>query len=214
MPALPPAGKVLRVAVQGIKSFENWANILHFLYTGANPSVADVTTVANDVVGFWNTYMKPRATVDTTLESVKVTDLSSAAGSQVEVAAGPIVGTNAEDPIPGSACFLVDYDVSLRYRGGHPRTYIVGGGDGDLDSAGVDWSIWNPSFIAAMATSWSGFTTHISAITVGATNLGDQCAVRYRSAGVPLAVPIVLDLPTFNTESRVCSQRRRLGKFS
>lgn len=214
MPALPPAGKVLRIALQGIKSAENWANILHFIYSGANPSVADVTSIAARVITEWNTYMKPRATADTTLETVKVTDLSSASGAQVESAAGPIVGTNAEDPIPGSACFLVDYDVSLRYRGGHPRTYIVGGGDGDLDTGAANWSVWNASFIAAMATSWTGFTTHISGFTAGSTTIGDQCAVRYKSAGVPLVTPIVLDLPTFNTESRVCSQRRRLGRFS
>jgi hypothetical protein len=109
-------------------------------------------------------------------------------------------------------CVLVDYPVSLRYRGGHPRTYIVGGGDGDLDTAGSDWSAWNSSFTTAVATSWAAFISGIEAITVGSTVMGTQCCVRYINAGAPLVAPIVLPLASFSVQTQLASQRRRIGR--
>lgn len=209
MTALPSVPGVLKTVIKGTKSSKAWANVLHYAYTGAPPSPTDVLAIAVDLVGFWNTYMKPRATADAFLEGAEVTDLSSPMGSQVDHVITPLAGTNGEDPLPNNVCFLVDYPVTLRYRGGHPRTYIIGGGDGDLDSAGSSWIFWNPAFITAMGTSWTGFTGGIESSTYGSTNVTNQCAVKYVEGGARLLVPVVMPLHSFATEANVASQRRR-----
>lgn len=209
MPALPSVPDVIKVVLKGRKSAKAWANVLHYVYSGAPPSLSDVTAVASDVAGFWNTFMKPRATADAQLEGVEVTDLASPMGSQVDHIITPIVGTNGEDPLPNNVAFLSDYPVALRYRGGHPRTYWLGGGDGDLFSAGSSWILWNPAFVVAMGTSIQGMLNSLPGATYGGTVIGDQCAVRYNGGGARLVTPIVLPLTSFSVEVNVASQRRR-----
>jgi hypothetical protein len=202
---------VLRIAIEGIKSGAPWANILHAAYTGSVPSVATLHAVATDIANLWAAHMQPRQTSDTSLETIKLTDLSSAMGAQVEDTHS-ITGTNGEDPLPSSVAALVDYPVALRYRGGHPRQYLVAGGDGDLFTLGLDWNQWNTAFLAALGTSWQNFTNGLSAISEAGTNLGELVAIRYLHDKAYLVPPIVLPLPSFTLSVLVASQRRRTGR--
>lgn len=208
---LPPAANILRTAISGLKSLEPWANVLHFAWSGATPTVANLHTVAVDIANLWNTYMAPRQTSDTAMTGIKLTDLTTSMGAQTEDPFA-VYGTNGEDPIPNQVCVLVDYPVALRYRGGHPRTYVVAGGDGDLTPGSGNWNQWNDSFLAAMGTSWQDFTDGVSAISVGGTNIDLLKGIRYVHAGIYLPVPIQLDLPSFTIGQVVATQRRRTGR--
>lgn len=219
MPALgplPPAANILRIALSGVKSLQPWANILHAAWSGTTPTVSNLTAIAGDIQTLWDAHMRPVQTVDTALHQVKLTDLTTDTGAQVE-APCDIPGSNGEDPLPSSIAVLIDYPVALRYRGGHPRTYLVAGGDGDLEPGAGDWNTWNPTFLASLGGRWQAFTDGISAISEGGTNVDHLKLVRYihkPHGGVPayLIPPEQFDLPSFTTSSTVASQRRRTGR--
>jgi hypothetical protein len=206
---LPSPGQILRVALQGAGDIYPWANILHWAYTGATPSVATLDTIADDIAGAWETDMASIYTVDNSLITTKVTDLSSAFGAQVERDTG-VTGTNGEDPIPNNVCTLITFPVALRYRGGHPRTYLAAGGAGNQATDSV--TEWNSGYITEVTTAWANFTDAVSVLSVGGCDLGDLVCVRYFSEGALLTDPIVLTLPTFEVSNRVASQRRRVGR--
>lgn len=206
---LPSPGQVLRIALQGAGDIYPWANILHAAYTGSPPSVSVLETLAAAIGTVWNSTIGGAFTSDNSLLTTKITDLSSDFGAQVEVDT-PNPGTNGEDPIPNNVCTLITYPVDLRYRGGHPRTYLAAGGAGNQATDSV--TMWNSGYVDEVTSEWTAFTDYISAYSASGLTLGDLLCVRYFSEGVLLTTPIVLPLPTFEVSNRVASQRRRIGR--
>jgi hypothetical protein len=209
MPALPPIANVLRLAISGTVGTHNWVNILHFLWSGSPPTVPSLGTWNNDVVTSWTALVTPLQDTESTLTGVLSTDLTSSSGAQVETAAD-VPGTRAGGQLPANACCLVDYPVSVRYRGGHPRTYLNIGVEADLDTP----STWGDSFVAAVVSAWEGFLGSITDTTIDGMVLGAVGTVSYRHALAPRPEPIFLVYTGggLTVQKELASQRRRIGR--
>lgn len=157
MPALPNIPQSLRVACTGtIASGDVWLSRFYLLYAGVAPTVAQLNTMAAAIATQWNTNIAPISDSDTALNGVEITDLSSPIAAQ-GFWTGSHVGTGFAATLPGDTCMVVAYEITRRYRGGHPRGYWRVGGESVLGNAGS----WASSFVTTAQAAFVAFFTGV-----------------------------------------------------
>lgn len=218
---LNPVPQVLRVVLEGFvdTSATNtlWANVIHFQYGGTPPSNATCATIAGNIATAWAANVASLCPSPTTLQVVSVTDLTSTSAGAGE-ALVLHAGTRGDDSIPANASVLISYPSSVRYKGGHPRTYLYVLGNADLKGA----TNWSDLAFVEVQTKWRAFLTAcLSAGAVG-TVLSSFCSVRYRGKFLPnggpphyyLNTPIVnpIGAATAIANQQMASQRGRIER--
>lgn len=212
MPPLPSPGMVVKMVLKYHRDDAAAENAEFFRYTASSQA-----TTAN-LGGLW-AYIETdffaayvgASLADLVMDSVELTDLSSSSGATYSTVPS-FTGTNTGSGISANNAVCVQHTIQRRYRGGHPRTYMMVGAAGDLATASI--RDWQPSFLTNIQNGWNSYNALFPYNTAGGT--WTRCSVSYYEtiAGVrtvrttPLVDPILVDI----AKSRVCSQRRRLGK--
>jgi hypothetical protein len=215
---LNPVPQVLRAFFEGFVDGTDtykWGNVLHFGYTGTAPSNTTCATIAGDMMAAWTSNMASLCPSPTTLQSVNVVDLTSTTSGE-GTALGTHPGTRGDDSIPANAAVLVSYPSALRYKGGHPRTYLYILGNADLTGAAE----WTP--LSEVNTKYQAFLAACASISVSGCNVNSFCSVRYRGKFLPnggpphyyLTTPLVnpITISTATARAEMASQRRRIGR--
>lgn len=126
-----------------------------------------------------------------------------------------VVNATGSDPVAGNAlppnvAAVISWDVDKRYKGGHPRTYLPGIGEGNLVNPGG--TNWNATFTSGLKAAGKTFLTQfISALS--AQLAGAAVGTLSRRSNYVWNTPPNF-WPYIDTKShpRVDTQRRRLGK--
>jgi hypothetical protein len=215
MPPLPSPGQVVKLEYNYASDDAVATNIFHFAYSGAGSlSIGELaafnssTEIATNISA---PYIGASLAATHGIDSF-ITDLSTDVGV-TGVLAYDWVGTNTGSPMPASAAVCVSHEILRRYRGGHPRTYMMVGSASDYGVSSI--KDWQTSFITNIQTGWSdflaGFPLTISARTWTPVNVS-----YYETVGGVKTVrptPLVDLIVAHVTRTRICSQRRRLGKI-
>lgn len=212
---LPPVPNVIKAVVAGATSFlKNWETIFHWVYHGVAPTSGQLRTLAGDILAAFGDNFLPLMPPSTMLVKAITTDLSTVMMPSME-ADNPLPGTSTADKLPANCALLYNWDVGMRYQGGHPRNYIYAGTDENL----LNESEWNPAFITTAQSAMSDFADAIDGLTLGGTTLDNMVMVSYYQGKDPItgkparrAVPLVLDYLEFSVNPLVGSQRRRIGR--
>lgn len=209
MPARPYVANVVKIAVEGTIGSHNFAIILHSQYSGSVPTAAELNTAATAMSALWTSGLKPYFSSTVVLSNIVITDLSSATGAQ-GVWGGTIAGTNAGAATGGNTAILVNYPSSIRYRGGHPRTYLPCPPDNNLATP----STLSAGAITEYTTGWNAFLAYLFGTSLGTTTLAGQCAVSYVTDKAPRVTPLVMPIAqnAITVEAGLASQRRRIGR--
>lgn len=215
---LNPVPGVLKVFLEGFidgTDTQKWGNVLHFSYSGTAPTGPTCATIASDIATQWGSHVASLCPSPTELKTVTVTDLTSTTSGE-GIALVSSAGTRGDDSIPANAACLVSYPTTLRYKGGHPRTYLYVLGNSDLTGAGQ----WTPT--AEVSTKWQAFLTAVAAISVAGTTLSGFVAVRYKGKFLPnggpphyyLTSPLVENIliSGLTVQAQMASQKRRIGR--
>lgn len=215
---LNPVPNVLKVFIEGntdTTDTEKWGNVLHFEYSGTAPSNATCATIAGNIITAWAGHVASLCPSPTTLKSVTVTDLTSPTAGE-GVGLTTTSGTRGDDSIPANAAVLISYPSALRYKGGHPRTYLYVLGNSDLTGAGQ----WTP--LAEVDSHWQAFLTAVLAAGASGTVISQFCSVRYRGKFLPnsgpphyyLNTPLVNVIPIAQAQAQaeIASQKGRVGR--
>lgn len=214
---LPPVPNVIKATIEGVTSFlKNWNTLFHFLYTGGPPTEANLVSLAAEVLSFFQTNFLPSTPPSTTIATAMVTDLSTVM-MPTAVVTNSMPGTSTADKLPANCAVLFNWNVGMRYRGGHPRNYIYTGADENL----LNESQWNTAFLDTMATAMNNFMGDLTDVTFGSTTIVEPVMVSY-FGGVPTiggvsqrrAVPLVLPITMGRVNPFIASQRRRIGRAS
>jgi hypothetical protein len=208
MPALRPAAGVARVVVSGKIEGVACNNVFHTANQAtplANWSPADLASLAGAVRSCYDSFIRPLLTNAYVLGDVTAVDLSSSTGAAATVSgSGP--GTGASPSAPANAALCVSWRVAMHYRGGHGRSYFSG-----LPST----AIFNAnSWLGATQTAWTtaaGFIKNSLTATYGAATC-QMIMLRRYSDGAELATPLQVPITGVSVDSRIDSQRRRLGR--
>jgi hypothetical protein len=207
MVALPPVSGVAKIVVKQQLATVNVFNVLH-AQTNDNHagSASELGNLATAVRAAWVANVIPLQNPALTLTDVVCTDLTSDTGAEATVT-GSTVGTSTGLASPANAAICWSWRIARRYRGGHPRTYIGGLSSTDQGSA-------NTITPARVTAHLAAATSLRTAINGAATVNGNWqlVVVHYRRNKAILPVPLVSSVNAVTVDTRLDSQRRRLGR--
>lgn len=212
MPPLQPAAHILRVRLAGsIQAVSPWNVILHWNYTGPQPPSTTINALCAGFATAWNTHLAPVHSSGvqlTTVEAVDLTAPDAAFGSALVSYAGAL-GTT---PLPASTAVCVSWKVNYRWRGGHPRSYFPAG----VAASTTNMRNWTSIAVQNFETAVNGWFGAMNAVTSGAVSGRLTCLRRYYTPvkgqpPVEFTPPLPLDFVAFDVDSRIDTQRRRLG---
>jgi len=207
MPPLPPVNHVLRCAITGLLAGTPWANILHVGYSGTLPIALSANAFATKIGLEWLSVWKPMQSHFLVYSECKVTDLTAPLAGVGVVALGghgAVIGGS----VPNQVAMLVHWSSALRYRGGHPRSYIPGLWESQLH----DSKTWVAALVALAQARLIAFEAVMGLFSHGGTTLTGLRVVHYRRHAAPLVPPQVEDILGGTIELEVATQRRRLGR--
>jgi hypothetical protein len=215
--------KTVRSALSGtIGGGEVWLTRFYTQYTGTAPSNAQLHTYDAALASAYTADLASLVDGASTLTQIESVDLSSAT-SAVDTSAESIAGTRSGAEVPAIACTVVSYEISRRYRGGHPRGYWRMGIANDLSDEG-HWtsgflssvlSGLNAFYTAVVAAGWSGAGT-LSHVNVsyysGFTVVVNPITGRARNVPTVRVSPLIDAVTSIIPRSSIGTQRRR-GNF-
>jgi hypothetical protein len=190
-------------------------------YSGSAPTAAELNSFCTSLAAAWVSDFKPMCTASCILVEIIAEDLSSSSG-----ASGTWSGSDAGDrggtTPTASVSALMNFTIARRYRGGKPRVYLPFGNTGDIASP----QSWGGSFVTAMNTAWASFiTAAVAAVWTGGGTLAQVNVSyyegfepfkgpsgRYRNIPTLRGTPVVDVVSSVVCNSKIASQRRRLGK--
>lgn len=209
MPPLPAAPSVLRFALNHSYGPIPVENILFFKYNGAQGTPADLSTLAVQVGTAWAGNMMNHLTHNLTLDTVTAEDLTS----NVSPSAIGVIGSAGGEPndgLPANCALVISHHISRRYRGGHPRTYVAG----LLAGAITDDHHLTPGNVTQFTNDYAGFVAAVVALADAHWTPLAPVNVSYHSAHALRVAPVIDPILTSDCQSRLCSQRRRLGPLT
>lgn len=216
---MPPIPSVIEVLLRGTTPGEIWENQLFYQYSGTAPSGSNLQTLAQVYMNAWTANVSSLCPSPIALASVVVTDMASNSGAQGSVSLS-VPGTRGDDVIGSNTAMLISYPVTLRYRGGKPRSYLLVGGNADNQ----DGMNWHQAFVTECQTKWNAFIGSVIGSSAGSTSITSHCAVRRHGKYLPnggppnfvLTNPIVLPLASNAgvAHQQMASQKGRIGRRS
>ena len=209
MPPLPVVPDVIKIEIEGTYHDAKWVNIYYTGYTGVAPPATDLNNYLASLLTNAIPKYAAEMSADNEVTSLKATDLASYTGATDTIPAS-VFGVRAGDFMPSNVAMVASCEIGRRYRGGHPRKYLPWGTAGTMASGStIDW---DSAFVADCQTKFTGVLTDMKGFTSGATNWVNNVNVSYVDAKVRRMVPVVDVITSSIIRSRICSQRRRLGK--
>lgn len=212
MPPLPPVAGVIKAELLWTQSGAPAANIFHIGYSTSPPSSADLASLAARFGGCITTLGWPLINMlspEVELVEVICTDLSSDS-SNIGSASTHTAGSDDHPVISAGSAFLVNWLITRRYRGGHPRTYWPAPTSEFLSSQ----TTWSSGCLSDMATSMTAFLANLNGQTFGSLVTTQVGAVSYRTGDAPRVTPIFEPFVGYTLNGLVATQRRRIRSSS
>jgi len=210
MPPLNPVPHTLRVVFNGTYGAAKWANVMHVDYTGPTlPNTSDLNTVATNLFGYYQSDFMPLVSGSATLLGCTVTDLNSSSGAVGFHAGSAAGGRGTGSNMSSNVALCLSWKQVIRYRGGHPRTYLCGMEGNDL----TDTDHFNATYVGLAKTAMSAFLANVNGMATPSTFVPYRLGyVKYVANKVVLTNPTFLPFVGYDVNSRVDTQRRRLGR--
>lgn len=210
MVAKLPASDVLRVAINMDFAGKPAVNILHAHVTlnGAFLLGGDqITTICEGIFNSWSARVMPALSSSLHLVSVDAVDLSSDLGGS-GIHSGNTAGGQTTPALPANVALCVSWKEAIRYRGGHPRTYLAGICEGQL----ADPRHVTATVATGMAANMNQFLADVNAITTPSVTTLRVGTVHYERHKLKINPPNFIKYDIAEVNSRIDSQRRRLGR--
>lgn len=185
-------------------------NVLWFRSASAGtPSQANLTSIANAFDAVWNTLFAAYGCSTAHYTGNVTTDWGSATGGEWSTVGAytPVAGTSG-NPLPENVAILVSYQIGLRWRGGHFRTYLPYVGSGSVQTADGN------KVVAAVQSSIATHLQSVIANMEGTGVLGGQTIQAFKNKTGKKGTPTLYPISSFIVQPVVASQRRRLRKVT
>jgi hypothetical protein len=185
----------------------NWANVHHITFGTDFLTAAAASALATGFRNAWNAQIYARLHSSVTLQSVTVQDLGSDLGA-IGVNSTPASGIQSGTANAANVALCVSWQHGRHYRGGHPRTYYPGTITTDMTNP----TTWAATTLSSWQTTINAYLAAINALSGSGYGPVALSVVHYKMHGSVLADPLVDPITGASIDSRIDSQRRRLGK--
>jgi hypothetical protein len=158
------AQTVVTAHIAGHKANMVW----HFSHGGTGPwNGTDLNTLVNTLFGSLNTRMKTTFASNVVFNNIAAVDLTNDTPA-IATSTGAQFNCTGIGPATPSLCFMVNFNIAKRYKGGHPRTYMPPLASNSM-SAGEDQ--WQPANITTALTNFANVISDVTVAIPGATNV-------------------------------------------
>jgi len=164
-------------------------------------TVADLDTVNDMAVDWWNTDSKALQTATSTLTRTTSTDLTTSSSPVADNPITPIAGTAAGNPLPNNAALVVSFKTANRGRSYRGRMYWPG----IPQSQQLNPVTVQSAYAIGLATSVAAFLDDLD--TAGYTPV----VVSRQEDNVVRTTGVTTPITTLEVEQFIDSQRRRLA---
>jgi len=209
MPPLPPVANVVKIITSGTYHDAKWLNIFYVQYDSGIPTAATLASYLAVWAAAVDTAWGAEMSADNEVTGHEAIDLSSDTGATASVVDSTF-GVRAGDFMPAGVALVMSHEISRRYRGGHPRSYLPWGTAGTMASGST--KDWDPAFLADCQTKFDTFASAISGHLILPTHFDSLVNVSYTSGGARRVTPVVDGITSHIARPRISSQRRRLGR--
>lgn len=213
MPVPPrpdPPTRVCKLVFSGSYGLKPWNNVMWLFLTGSGVITnSDLNDLADQIKAVYVAHLCPLLNTGSVLTNTQVV-LYADGGPFEGNAEGSDAGTRAGDGLPASIALALSWKISAHYRGGHPRTYLCG--IRVLDLASV--STFASSYLTAASAGADAFHTGLEDITPGTGSITavEHGVVSFVDSGEWRTPPIFRRIVSSSVDSRIDTQRRRLGR--
>lgn len=208
---MPDVAGCISLTLSGLVGGHAWVNKFHVNYSGTPPTSGQMAAYCAGVNDGWIGGIADICSVGVSLLKIEAVDLSSrtaAVGILDVTSFGTVLGAYN----PANAAVLVDYDIAIRYRGGHPRTYLPAGVQADLETE----STWLDASLSNFTAGFQNFLNFIENVTYDGFVFGGQCFLQAVVTVPPPPAwrtpPVTRIITGFNVQKELASQRRRIGR--
>jgi len=161
--------------------------------------------LADAVISWWTTSMKPQVNSSCSLVSVKVTDLSSPTAATVEKTPTTAqAGTNAGTALPNEVSVALHKAANYRGRSAKGRTYWPQVLQGHL----ADSNTLTSTAAAAMVSTYNALITAINGLSPDHPDFG---YVSYYSNKTLRSTPLFIPVTAFVLRDNIVDSQRRRG---
>lgn len=183
-------------------------NVLWFVSANVStPALGNLNTICNFVDQYWTAVCCPVMASANHYTGSIVTDFSSNTGLAYSSVGNitPIAGSLTGGSQSAQVCMLISYQIGVRWKGGHPRTYLPYIAESVTQGISGDEVV--PTFITQMNTAMNTFISQMKATGV----LGGQTLSIYRHKQNP-ALAQTYPVVTFSVSTQTATQRRRVRR--
>lgn len=167
-----------------------------------------MTSLATGLRNAWNTNIAPVVHTSASLTNTSVTDLTSNLGL-VGVNSTSAAGTQSSTaPMPANVALVASFKIGRRYRGGHPRMYLVAQTTANTTNS----NNWLPAWITSSTTNLTAWMTAVNALTYSSMATIQLVNLSYYIGNALRPTPTFDTISGVQIHSRVDTMRRRLGK--
>lgn len=206
MPALLPVPGCVRVD-QNFANVRGWKDTFHVQHLDLSPwTIAELTELAATCNTYLGDVYIPVMCNGASGGGTNCTDLSDDVG-RVGGSGPGWNGAGGAISTPLNSTMVTTFVIPRSYRGGHPR-FMCGGIAQEVMSNPYEWG---SAACLGVDTRWA---TLQSAIAGGGGTYGPSqlVAVSRYAAGALRPAPVTYPVSRFETQQRVCTLRKRLGK--
>jgi hypothetical protein len=173
MPTILVPG-VAEVAMKGTIGPHPWAVIFHFKknLVGQNWSISDLNALCQGLFAGAQSQIAVHTCTDVTFQECLGVDLGLSNPATGISSGAAFAGSGTGPTPPPSTCVLVTYQITSRYRGGHPRAYMPPGPTTQMDT---NEDAWLSTFVATYSTAFGNMMDAAFAASPGCI----QVAPRY-----------------------------------
>lgn len=175
MPALPSVPNVIKTEfVHNLVADTSVTNKLYWRYSGGPPSAGDLDSLCTTLRTAYAAHLDGLLNTAFSLSEIIATDLNlptGAVGTETSATDGGRSGVT----LPISACLVINYQISRRYRGGKPRNYWPFGVAGDV----ANEQQWASAFLSSVNSNFGALLSAPIGETYGTTTIENQVNVSY-----------------------------------
>jgi len=187
-----------------------WANVFHGFSTyTTDPDIAAVSLVAQTVATAYYSNLKAGMHSDCLIEQLRFVQILGPESALETIVPIAVFGTAAGSSSSAQVAACVSCHTGAdHYRGGHSRIYLPGVPSGQLASE----IAFLTTYVSATLTRMNSFLSAANAASSGAITAFSLGTYRFFRAKVQLDPPEFHAWTSFAMDTRIDTQRRRLGR--
>ena len=186
-----------------------WSNVMWIDVTNSGAvSLANLDQIADDAFAAFETHFIPVMNDNVELSGCQLVFWDNTGERQVTSSGFAQGGVSGEIALPANVAIGISWKTAAHYRGGHPRSYMVGGYADQM----ADVTRLTGGAQTAWASAAAGFRGDIDAIgPFGGVTSCELGVVSFVNGGAWRSPPIFRDFTGEGVDLRIDTQRRRLG---